>query len=92
MGRSQPMKGPRPPKRSISSGPGLSSRWKVLPSTISYPSAATSSASSPLTVAFVASGTKAGVRTPPWAVWSVPARAREEGSRASMLNADTAAS
>ena len=43
---------------------------------------ATSAGSRPLTVAFVASGTKAGVRTSPCAVRRTPARAREPGSRA----------
>ena len=38
--------------------------------------------SRPLTVAFVASGTNAGVRTSPWAVRRTPARAREPASRA----------
>src|SRR3954467_2853588 len=53
---------------------------------MSYPRAATSRGSRPLTVPFVASGTKAGVRTSPWAVAMTPARAREAGSRASMVN------
>ena len=38
----------------------------------------------PRTVAFVASGTNAGVRTLPCAVVSTPARAREPGSRATI--------
>src|SRR3954451_17679305 len=57
-------------------------RWKVLPSTMSYPSSATSAACSPLTVAVDASGTNAGVRTSPCGVNRTPARA--EPSRASM--------
>ena len=44
----------------------------------------------PLTVALVASGTKAGVRTSPWAVRRMPARAREPVSRAVMVRAGTA--
>ncbi len=73
-----------PPSSRISSGPGWMNRWKVLPSTISQPSAATSEACSDLTVAVEASGTKAGVRTSPCGVWITPARAAP--SRASMVN------
>ena len=43
---------------------------------MSYPSAATSSGSRPFTVALVARGTKAGVRTSPCVVCRTPARAR----------------
>jgi hypothetical protein len=46
--------------------PGLRKEWNVLPRTISKPRRATSCGSSVLTVALVASGTKAGVRTVPW--------------------------
>ena len=41
----------------------------------------------PLTVALVASGTNAGVRTSPWAVRRTPARAREPASRAVIVRA-----
>ena len=40
-----------------------------------------------MTVAFVARGTKAGVRTSPCAVAMRPRRAREPGSRASIVKA-----
>ena len=43
----------------------------------------------PLTVAFVASGTNAGVRTSPWAVLSTPERAREPASRAWIVRGGT---
>ena len=43
---------------------------------------AATSGGRPLTVALVASGTNAGVRTSPWAVCRTPARARVAGSRA----------
>ncbi len=42
-------------------------------------------------MAFVASGTKAGVRTGPWFVRSMPARAREPGSRAWISSTGTGA-
>src|SRR4029077_20345102 len=44
----------------------------------------------PRTVAFVASGTNAGVRTSPWAVRRTPVRARPSLSRASIWRAVTA--
>ena len=47
----------------------------MLPSTISAPSARSSSGSTHLTVAFVPTGMKAGVRTSPCAVRRTPARA-----------------
>ena len=80
----QPMNSCRPPSSRISSGPGWMNRWKVLPSTSSHPSAATSAACSDFTVAVEASGTNAGVCTSPCGVWITPARAAP--SRASMVN------
>src|SRR5918996_2474833 len=85
--RRQPMNSWRPPISRMWSGPGWMKRWKVLPSTMSKPSAATSAACSDFTVAVEASGTKAGVRTSPCGVWMTPARA--EPSRASMSKTGT---
>ena len=86
-GRSQRMKRWIPPSWEISSWPGVRKRWNVLPSTMSKPSSAASRTSSVLTTALVASGTKAGVRTSPWARLRVPVRAREAGSRVRMVKA-----
>ncbi len=61
----------------------------MFPSTISYPSPATSPAVSPRTLAFVASGTNAGVSIDPCGVSTTPARAAEPGSRAIMRSAGT---
>ena len=83
-GRSQRMKSWMPPNVAISSWPGVRNRWNVLPSTMSKPSSAASRTSSVLTTPLVASGTKAGVRTSPWARCRVPVRAREAGSRVRM--------
>src|SRR5438477_345375 len=65
----------RPPSSAISSSPGRKWRWYVLASTISAPSARSSSGSTAFTVAFVPTGRNAGVRTSPCAVWRMPARA-----------------
>src|SRR5918999_1697098 len=73
--RRQPMNSWRPPISRTWSGPGWMKRWKVLPSTMSKPSSATSAACRDLTEAVEASGTKAGVRTSPWCVWITPALA-----------------
>src|SRR3954462_787197 len=58
---------------------------------MSKPSSPASRTSSVLTTPFVASGTKAGVRTSPWASSSVPVRANEPGSRVRMAKDGTAA-
>src|SRR4029079_3853500 len=76
IGRSQRMKRCSPPSCAISSWPGVRNRWNVFPSTMSNPSSAASRTSSVFTTALVASGTKAGVRSSPWASRSVPVRAR----------------
>src|SRR4051794_2889982 len=70
------MKRWRPPSRAISSWPGVRNRWNVFPSTMSKPSEAASRTSIVFTTALVASGTKAGVRTSPWASFRLPLRAR----------------
>ena len=75
IGRSQRWKRCSPPSLAISSWPGVRNRWNVFPSTMSKPSAPASRTSSVFTTAFVARGTKAGVRTSPWASFSVPVRA-----------------
>ena len=76
IGRGQRIISFRPPNAATRSGPGESSRWNVLPSTISKPSASTSRGSSVFTAPRVASGTNAGVCTVPWARCSTPVRAR----------------
>src|ERR671914_887225 len=88
-GRAQRMKRCTPPRSRISSWPGARNRWNVFPSTMSKPRPAASRTSSVLTTALVARGTKAGVRTSPWARRSTPVRAREAGSRAVMLRMAT---
>src|SRR3954451_22287176 len=85
IGLSQRWKRCSPPSWAISSWPGVRNRWNVFPRTMSKPSSAASRASSVLTTAFVASGTKAGVRTSPWASFSVPVRARASRLRISKL-------
>ena len=67
IGCRQPMNSCRPPIARTCSWPGWMKRWKVLPSTISKPSSATSAARIVLTVAVDASGTNAGVWTSPCA-------------------------
>src|SRR4051794_37760573 len=90
IGCSQRMNSCRPPNSRTSSCPGVRNRWKVLPRTMSKPSARASCGSSVLMTAFVASGTNAGVLTVPCARCKVAARARDARSRAWTSSSGTA--
>ena len=78
--RCQPMKRCRPRCAAITSIPGRSQRWNVLPSTICAPSASSSFGAIALTVPYVPTGMNTGVSTAPCAVSSRP-RARAAGRR-----------
>src|SRR5437764_7727002 len=75
IGPSQPMKRWSPPSSRTRSGPGRTSKWYVLLSTIWAPAARRSSGLRLFTAARVPTGMKAGVSTTPCAVTRRPRRA-----------------
>src|SRR5258706_4735966 len=75
IGLSQAMKRCKPPCAAMTSSPGLSHRWKVLPSTICAPTACRSSGLMALTVPYVPTGMKTGGSMLPWAKVKRPRRA-----------------
>src|SRR5574340_1384976 len=78
IGPSQPMKRCKPPCAAITSRPGRSHRWKVLPSTICAPMSRSSAGDIAFTVPYVPTGMKAGVCTAPCASVNWPHRAAPE--------------
>ena len=77
MGPSQRMNSCNPPKWRITSRPGRTKRWYVLPRMIGARRSRSSDGLTALTVACVPTGMKTGVSTTPCAVVSRPRRARE---------------
>ena len=77
-GFGQPMKRCKPPCAAMTSMPGRSHRWNVLPRTICAPSSSSSRGAIALTVPYVPTGMNTGVSTSPCASESRPRRARPD--------------
>jgi hypothetical protein len=61
----------------MTSHPGLRYKWYVFPRIIRAPAASSSSGDTDFTEPLVPTGIKTGVSITPWAVWRMPALARE---------------